>query len=249
MPARNIRENAVVAALSGSNWVRNFREAHQAVPAYETAYRLGFVSPGSTDNKGRGTTLMDAVRYSPVGGEVYRYNFLMVKGHTIGTDGKLPDGADLCTGTRTTIATVIDAARRGLPLPVIHFASPNDGDAVDENGYVIIYDAATFIRSASNLDNRPHAPGHKWGRGNAPGVRVGMTPGIRSGGRYVAHEVGWRDDWTYATAADRVAYPQLQIGYHNAGLKGGWTRANIRDIPAMVDAAFNWLSDGMSIYY
>lgn len=249
MPARNVRENAVVAALSGSNWVRNFREAGQAVPAYEGAYRLGFVAPGAEDNKGRGTTLMDAVRVTPVGGEVCRYNFLLVKGHTIGADAKLPDGADMVTGTRATIAAVIDAARRGLSLPVVHFASPNDGDGISEDGYALIYDAAPLIRLADNLDNRPHAPGHKWGRGNAPAVRVGMTPGIKSGGRYVAHEIGWRDDWTYAVAEDKVSYPQVQIGYHNSGLKHRWTRANIRDIPAMVDAAFDWSADSMSIYY
>jgi hypothetical protein len=238
MARRNEREDMVVAAAAIAGWSRDARKVPGAIPAYRATYRLGYVDAGT--GEGRGTTLVDAFRSNGRGG----YAFLSVKGSSlevVAGNLKFPAYSVLMTGRRDTLVSVIDAVRAGAGLPVLHFASLPDGDGnPSREGFYLAFDAAHLIRAAGDLS--PHAPGHRWGRGCMPAVSVGMSPGIKSGGKYIRHLPGWSPsgDWTYATDEAHVAYPRLEIGYLNAGLAGSWRPCNVRDIPDIIEGVFPW---------
>jgi hypothetical protein len=252
MGRRNDREDMVVAVLARAGWDRNARAVPGAVRGYEETYRLGYVSPGT--GEGRGTTLIDAFRSRAVGRAI-RLDMLAVKGSSLEThrgEPKLPSYAILCTGAGSTLRAVIAACQAGAPLPVLHFASTTEADGSPaRKGWVLAYDAAGLIRAAGDLSCRPHPPGHKWGRGRMPALSVGMSPPIKSGGRYVRHVPGWSPDgdWTYAASATTVSYPRIAVGYLAAGLNNNWRPCDVGDIPDIIEAGFDWRAgEGVSVY-
>lgn len=244
MGRRNEREDMVIDILAGAGWSRDARAVPGACRAYNQTYSLGLVAAGESGKPGRSTTGIDAFRATPSGG-LLRVDMLSVKGSAL-EGGSMPRQAYLMTGCRSTLAGVIAAARRGAAFPVFHYAS--GPDTIGE-GYYLAYDAAALIRAVgSSLDTRPPPPGHRWPRGGMPPVSVGMTPGIKSGGKYTRHVPGeWTDEWTYSVTEDSVAYPRLEVGYHNAGLSGRWQPCKLADVPAIIDRAFDWTPEGCSV--
>lgn len=96
---------------------------------------------------------------------------------------------------------------------------------VSNAGYARTFDAAPIIRA-----NREHilAAPRSWERGTAPGAYCALV--TRSGGKY--------------------CYPCLTISFTGAGdAAGEWVRANMADLPALVERAFDWSASGHSFIY
>jgi hypothetical protein len=248
MGRRNEREDMIVETLAVGGWHRDAREVAGAVRGYRDTYRIGYVSAGS--GEGRSTTLIDAFRSFP-SRSVMRLDMLTVKGSALELyrgEVKFPAYAFLSTGGRDTLEPMITAIRTGAALPVFHFASLPGSDGPTRDGWFLAYDAGPLIRAAGDLAAGPQQPGHKWGRGRMPAFSIGMTPGIKSGGKYVKHTPGWYNDWTYATDAEHISYARMEIGYLNAGLSNGWQRCSMDEIPAIIESVFDWTGSGVSVY-
>lgn len=252
MGRRNEREDMVVEAIAASGWNRDARQVTNAVRGYGETYRIGYVSAGT--GEGRSTSLIDAFRSVP-SRSVTRLDMLAVKGSALELhkgEVKFPAYSFLMTGTRNTLLSAIAACQSGQPLPVFHYASlPGSDGKPSRSGYFLAYDAAPLIRAAGDMTGQPNPPGHKWGRGNMPAFSIGMTPGVKSGGKYVKHTVGWSadNDWTYATDETHVSYARMEVGYLNAGLSRSWQPCDVADIPAIIDRVFDWRAgDGVSVY-
>lgn len=241
MGDRSVREDMIWEALNDTPWSRNMRDVGDAMGLYEDTWGIDFIAPGET-SEGRGTTILDGVRATPLAGGLHRYDFVALKSHNIGGDGKRPAYADLTTGSRGTIRAIIGAAHRGVALPVLHFISEG-GSNPSEHGWFRAFDASPIIRACLGETSEPSPVGHEYARGTAPAAYIGRVARA-SGGKYKKHRPGAiYDGWTVAVAEDRLSYPQLRIGYKAANV-GEWTPCTIADMPAILES-FDWPNLGL----
>jgi hypothetical protein len=242
MSDRSVREEMMWEALKGTPWNRNMREVGDAMGIYEDTFAIPFIAPGET-TEGRGTTGIDGVRGIDMGRGLFRYDFVGFKSHNIGSDGKRPAYADITTGCRSTIRALINAAHRGVALPIVHFISDGGSKAPNPRGWYRAFDAAPYLRACLGEGSEPSPIGFEYDRGTAPAAYIGRVARA-SGGKYKKHAIGAvYDGWTIATAPDRLSYPQLRIGYRAADV-GDWRACHVEDMPAILDG-FDWPNLGV----
>lgn len=227
-------EATVAQAISRSGWTRDLSEI-RAIGVYTGVFGFGgWVKPA--EGVGRGTTLIDAGRIGPQG----RYNFLSLKGSTIGSDGRLPRRADLTTAGGDIITAAIQAAGAGVSIPVVHYASLPGSD----HGFILAYDAASMIRAAGFTGESRPTDG-PWKKGEKPALTLEWSSPRKSGGKRTFHAVGLSaDGWTRCPTPVTKEYPILCANYAGAGLSRAWREIALVDVADFIESAFDWNAPG-----
>jgi len=228
------------------------RETGVTTPSDARAKRC----PECYTDRGRGTTLIDLTR--KIGD---RADFLQVKAATIGPDGKLPSRIELGSGLDSTISGIVDAAMRGSAIPIVLFASENDGDgSPSDQGFAVFFDAAPFIREYGCVPTTLEP----FKNGQAPPVYCKLTsrkisgvPGGTKAAREAVQayeqyglplprgkwerraegfEKGFDAKGRYWSSPYGVHYTEVRISLSACGIKrANWVPMNLGDLPQFIE--------------
>jgi hypothetical protein len=248
---------AYKAAFPGVKLVRDGRPCPMHFSAGHTQRQdpVCVMCPKCFSSKGRGITLVDALRTVERGGLIV-HEFLSFKSASIGKDGKLPSWLGLTTGNLSTLQAIQDAICSGTPLWTVVWASRPD----EHTGSALVIDLAPIIRAGvvpiteypdGNMrpiirsdgkagyprGRAPETAYHRWASWQKSGEPT-IARLIELGAIQPTEDSVWNGEAEWKMGA--VRYPQLTVGISKkrlAQLGVTWHHnVHVRDLPVLVDS-------------